>query len=92
MTCKFNEAVALNTLEVAKWVKLNRVVTLKADYSGQDPEIAKALTELGNIGLGIPFYAVYPSNGGDPITFDGVITQQKVLDTLAQASGQTASN
>jgi len=87
MTCKWNEAVALNTTEVASWVKRNKVVTLKADFTNKDPAIEQALVDLGNAGTGIPFYAIYPKGGGKPITFDGLITQQQVLDTLAKAAG-----
>jgi thiol:disulfide interchange protein DsbD len=63
------------------------VVTLKADKTQSNPEIDKLLVELGNKGRVIPFYAVYPGRGGDPITFGGLISQQRVLDALEQAGG-----
>lgn len=85
MTCKTNEAVALNTTEVAKLVQQNRVVTIKADKTQHNAEIDALLVELGNPGRGIPYYAVYPGRGGDPITMDGLISQQQVLDALQQA-------
>ncbi len=90
MTCKYNEAVALNTDEVAAWVKRNRVITLKADFTNDNPVIAEALVELGNTGTGIPFYAIYPKGGGAPITFDGIVTQGQVLENLAKAAGLAA--
>ena len=85
MTCKTNEAVALNRTEVAKRVRQLEAVTLKADKTQASPEIDKLLVELGNAGRVIPFYAVYPGRGGDPITFGGLISQQQVLDALEQA-------
>jgi thiol:disulfide interchange protein len=85
MTCKTNEAVALNRTEVAKRVRQLEAVTLKADKTQASPEIDKLLVELGNAGRVIPFYAIYPGRGGDPITFGGLISQQQVLDALEQA-------
>ena len=86
MTCKTNEAVALNRSEVKKRVKQLEVVTLKADKTQKSPEIDQLLVELGNTGRVIPFYAIYPGRGGDPITFGGLISQQQVLDALEQAA------
>ena len=85
MTCKTNEAVALNRTEVAKRVRQLEAVTLKADKTQASPEIDKLLVELGNAGRVIPFYAIYPGRGRDPITFGGLISQQQVLDALEQA-------
>lgn len=91
MTCKYNEAVALNTDAVAAWVKQNQVVTLKADFTNDSPVISEALVALGNPGTGIPFYAIYPKGGGTPITFDGLITEGQVLANLAKAAGISAA-
>ncbi len=85
MTCKTNEAVALNTQQVARLVQQNRVVTIRADKTRHNPEIDALLVELGNPGRGIPYYAFYPGRGGDPITLDGLISQQQVLDALRRA-------
>lgn len=88
MTCKTNEAVALNRTEVAKRVQQLDAVTLKADKTQASPEIDQLLVELGNAGRVIPFYAVFPGRGGEPITFGGLISQQQVLDALDQAGGE----
>ena len=69
------------------------VVTFKADkspsaYEGPAPpgvEADKLLKELGNAGMGIPFYAIYPADGSAPITFDGPLTQGKILAKLREA-------
>jgi thiol:disulfide interchange protein DsbD len=81
----------LNTAEVAELVQQNDVVTIKADKTRTSPEIDKLLVELGNSGRGIPFYAVFPGRGGAPITFDGLITQQQVLDALRRAGPSVAA-
>ena len=75
----------MNRAEVAKRVAELKVVTLKADKTQKSPEIDQLLLELGNAGRVIPFYAIYPGRGGEPITFGGLITQQRVLDALQQA-------
>jgi thiol:disulfide interchange protein len=77
----------LNTETVAKWIRQNGVVAIRADKTQTSPEIDQLLVELGNTGRGIPYYAVFPGRGGEPITFDGLITQQQVLDALEQAGG-----
>jgi len=85
MTCKTNEAVALNRTEVARRIEQLNAVALKADKTQADPEIDKLLVELGNAGRVIPFYAVFPAGGGEPITLGGLVSQRQVLDALEQA-------
>ncbi|MHB8951817.1 MAG: hypothetical protein ACYC4U_02435 [Pirellulaceae bacterium] len=77
----------MNTEKVAQWVQQHGVIAIKADKTQSRPDIDQLLVELGNAGRGIPFYAIFPGRGGEPITFDGLITQQQVLDALAQAEG-----
>lgn len=81
----------MNTRDVASWVKQNGVVTMKADFTNKDPVIAEALTELGNVGLGLPFYAIYPADGGPPIVFDGLVSKRRILDELAKAAGTVSA-
>ena len=78
----------MNRRKVKRRVEQLGVITLKADKTQSNPEIDKLLVELGNKGRVIPFYAVYPGGGGDPITFGGFISQQRVLDALEQAGGR----
>ncbi len=70
---------------MAKLVEKNGVITLKADKSREAPEVDALLVELGNAGKGIPFYAIFPSHGGDPVTVDGLITQNQILELLREA-------
>lgn len=97
MTCKLNEAVALNRRETKRLVEKNGVVALKADKSQAAPEADALLIELGNAATTLPFYAIYPADGRPPITFDGPITQEMVISALEEAGpsreirgGQTA--
>jgi thiol:disulfide interchange protein len=75
----------LNRHGVLERVRQYGVVPLKADKSQEAPEVDELLVELGNLGRGIPYYAIFPADGGAPITFDGLVTQQTILDALERA-------
>ncbi len=88
MTCKTNERSALNTFKTRALVVKHNVVPLKADKTHKNPDIKKLLEELGNPTGNIPFYAIYPGDGGAPIVFGGqkgLITQSEVLENLKEA-------
>jgi thiol:disulfide interchange protein len=72
-------------------VEENDVVAIKADKTNSRPDIDQLLVELGNDGAVIPFLAIYPGDGSDPITIDGPLTQQMVLDALKEA-GPSVTN
>ncbi len=75
----------MNRDRVEKLIEKNRVVAIKADKTHANAEIDQLLIELGNDGAVIPFLAIFPGDGSDPITFDGPMTQQTVLDALEEA-------
>lgn len=87
----------MNTLKVKHAVLDNGIITLKADktYSRTSGPINDLLVELGNLGKTLPFYAIYPADGRDPITFgQQPISQSTVLEKLKEAgpSGQLSKN
>ncbi len=60
---------------------------MKADKTEPEPEIDQFLKELGNPTGNIPYYAIFPGHGGDPITFgNGLITQNQLLDKLEESN------
>ena len=77
----------MNTQKTKQFVEEHGIVAIKADKTDTDhpEEISELLTELGNFGQVLPFYVVYPADGGKPIVFDGVVTQSKLMDKLEQA-------
>ncbi len=75
----------MNTSAVKAVVAKNGVVAIRADKTRTSPEVDALLVELGNIGRGIPFVAIYPGKGGEPILFDGLISKQQVLNALKDA-------
>ena len=80
----------MNRSRTKKLVEENSVITLKADATGPSPEMDALLKELGNAAGSLPFYAVYPSDGSQPIVFSGPITQSYILDVLTQAGPSTS--
>ena len=87
LTCKSNEAVAIETAEVRELLQRNGIVALRADKTKPAPEVDETLRLLGNRAASIPFYAVFPAGRPQkPITLDGVFTSPKpVVDALTTA-------
>ena len=75
----------MNRSRTKQLVEANGVVTLKADSSRPSSEIDTLLEDLGNAAGTLPFYAVYPADGTDPIVFGGPITQGYILEILVGA-------
>lgn len=75
----------MNTRETKKLVQANGIIVMKADKTQPSPEIDKLLVELGNEAKAIPFYAIFPAGGGDPIVLDGLITPGQLHDALRRA-------
>ena len=88
LTCKANEAVALNTAETLRYVRQNGIATLKADKTQPAPEADELLKALGNQAGSSPFYAVFPAGSpNEPIKLDGLFTSAApILDVLQQAN------
>ncbi len=66
-------------------MKQQGIVGLTADFSDESPEIEQLMRDLGRAGNALPFYAVFPGDGQPPLTFDGVLTQGRLLDKLKEA-------
>lgn len=84
LTCKANEAVAIDQTETRQFIADNGIVTLKADKTQPAPEVDELLQKLGNKAGSIPFYAVFPAgNPNQPILLDGLFTSpQPILNAL----------
>ena len=60
-------------------------MTIKADWTRQDPDITKLLSKFNR--SGVPLYVIFPGSRPDqPIVLPEVITQDLVLAKLAEAS------
>tara|TARA_Y100000590_G_scaffold83858_2_gene93520 strand:- start:3194 stop:5251 length:2058 start_codon:yes stop_codon:yes gene_type:complete len=79
ITCKVNEAIALDQQEVKDLINKKGIVYLKADWTRKDSEIANILAEYGR--TGVPLYLLFPSKG-DPIILPELLTEETLLAFL----------
>ncbi len=89
MTCKINEAVALNIKQTKRFFDKHNIVALKANKA-ESEEVLEQLVELGNPEQAIPFYAIYAPGMDQPITTGGPILPSWVIDSLKTAIGHRA--
>jgi thiol:disulfide interchange protein DsbD len=88
LTCKVNEETVINTAPVISQMKALNVVTIKADWTKQNPEITKILQKFGR--SGVPLYVIFPAGKPtEPIVLPEVITQEIVLDKLKEAGASS---
>jgi thiol:disulfide interchange protein DsbD len=84
LTCKVNEQAVIDTKPVVEKLKALNVVTMKADWTRQDPQISNLLHKFGR--SGVPLYVIFPAGRPQqPIVLPEVITTQIVLDGLDRA-------
>jgi thiol:disulfide interchange protein len=82
LTCKVNEAAALDTQAVAKAFTTGGVTVLRGDWTRQDAAISRFLKAHGR--AGVPLYLWYPAGGGES-ELPQVLTQD-LLVGLARKS------
>ncbi len=81
LTCKMNESLILNSEAVKKAIKDKGVITIKADWTRQDPEITKMLKKFKR--SGVPLYVVYPKGDAtNPIVLPEILTEPILLDAI----------
>jgi len=61
VTCKVNEAAAIDREETKKAFEKAAIVTMVGDYTRRDPAITRFLAKHGR--SGVPLYLYYPSQG-----------------------------
>ncbi len=84
LTCKANEMAVIDTPAVRRRLQELDVVTMKADWTRQNPEVTALLERFGR--SGVPLYVIFPGDSPqEPIVLPEVITQPLLLDRLSQA-------
>lgn len=83
ITCKVNEANAINTYQVGQAMSEASMVFMVGDYTNADPQITEYLRQFKAVG--VPLYVVYPRNGA-PVVLPQLLTQDIVLKAIADAS------
>lgn len=88
LTCKANEAAAVDTPEFGSALRRHGVVALRADKTMANPDADALLRSLGNAAASIPFYAFFSADHPEqPVTLDGVFTSpEPFVSTLEQQS------
>ncbi|MEM7016782.1 MAG: protein-disulfide reductase DsbD domain-containing protein [Pseudomonadota bacterium] len=77
ITCKVNEAVALNRTAVKQAFLDKGVGYLKGDWTKEDPEITRKLEEFGR--SGVPLYLLYSGPSRTPKVLPQLLTEEMVL-------------
>ena len=80
LNCKVFEKLAIHTEATAAALKAKGVVTIKADYTNEDPAIAAALKKANR--AGVPLYVLFRKRG-DYWLADG-LTQSALLEQLGK--------
>lgn len=80
LTCTTNERTVLYTAGMIDDFKTAGVRLLHGDYTNKDEEIGRILAryEKG----GVPFYALYPPGGDEPIILPEIITRNMLRELL----------
>jgi thiol:disulfide interchange protein len=85
LSCQFNERAVLKAADVENALRKGNVVTMKADWTNEDPEITKKLASLGR--AGVPTYVLYPAAAGSPAdVLPEVLTKDLVLKAIERNS------
>ncbi len=80
VTCKINEAAALNVSETAKLFREKDITIMVGDFTKRDPAIARFLAEHGR--SGVPLYLYYPPQGQQQI-LPQILTPAIVADAVS---------
>jgi suppressor for copper-sensitivity B len=87
LTCKANKALVLDRGAVADALSAPDVVSMQADWTRPDPEIARYLESHGR--FGIPFNIVYGPGAPEGISLPELLTAEAVLAALTSAQSRT---
>ena len=91
-TCKTNEAIAIETNEVAEAIRFGNVIAIKADKTEPNPAADELLRRLGNSAASIPFYAVFPAGRpNEPVLLDGIYSSPEPFANAIRGSSKKAA-
>lgn len=77
VTCKVNEAAAINRDETRAAFEKAGIATMIGDYTRRDPAITRFLAQNGR--SGVPLYIYYPATG-EPRILPQILTQELMLE------------
>ena len=83
LSCQYNEKTKLESEEVERALLKSGVVTMKADWTNDDPAITAKLASLGR--ASVPTYVLYPAAAGSaPDVLPELLTKDLVLKAIAR--------
>lgn len=77
VTCKVNEATAINRDETVAAFEKAGIVSMVGDYTRRDPEISRFLSRYGR--SGVPFYLYFPAKG-EAVILPQILTLDMMLE------------
>ena len=77
VTCKANEAAAIDRAAVRNAFDKAGIVTMRGDFTRRDPAIARFLAAHGR--AGIPFYLFYPAGSGPARELPQLLSQDRLI-------------
>jgi thiol:disulfide interchange protein/DsbC/DsbD-like thiol-disulfide interchange protein len=80
ITCKVNEAVALDRATVRTAFESAGVQYLKGDWTNEDPDITRLLEAYGR--SGVPLYLLFSGSQGEASVLPQILTEGIVLEAL----------
>lgn len=84
VTCKVNENTVIETDEIKALLGELDVITMKADYTNEDPIIAQWLRRFDRVG--VPLYVIIPgARPDDTIVLPEILTQDMLMEALRKA-------
>ncbi len=79
-TCQTNKAAVFSSSEVKKFIRDEKVVLFKADWTNQDPQITAELAKFNR--SAVPFNLIYKPDATGPHILPELLTPGIVLDAL----------
>ena len=77
VTCQVNKKLVLSRDDVLAAFRARGVELVRADWTRRDPEIARALAEIGR--TGVPAYVLYKP-GRAPLVLPEILTRERVIE------------
>ena len=89
LTCKVNEALVLDTPDVAALTRDGDLVAMRADWTRRDDAIGAYLMTFGR--YGIPFNAVYGPGAPTGIALPELLTKDALMNAIERARQSPAA-
>ena len=81
LTCKVNEATAIETAPVAAAFRRGQVAVLEGDWTDGDPALGRVIERFGR--AGVPLYLWFPADGGAPRILPQVLTPATLISQVS---------